>query len=190
MKTLKKVTAKTSELMLKKNEEVTKINEEISQLNKVIEVGRELLLSTDDTEEYTETKKEVELNEQLVVVLKRKLKNVSTPLNDDEFKSMKSEVIEAHGELMSEYSARLNKELTTILGTMSEYMEKVEFMSGVMKDLEDLNGMAYNARHTLRADAIIGAITEDREEWLKRFILWYFKTNMQVDALKRAGVYR
>lgn len=190
MKTLKKVTTKISELMLKRSEEVEKVNAEIARLENEIKDGREFLLITDDTEEYAKKKKEIELNEQLVTVLKRKYRNVSAPLNDEEFNSLKREVVTAHSELMSEYGSRLYRDLLQVLDTMHEYTEKTDYVSNIMKDLEDLNGRPGSMRKSLKADMIAGVELNDREEWFKNFIIWYYKRKVQVDALKRVGVYK
>ena len=190
MNTLKKVTAKMSELMLKRSEEVEKVNTELARLEKEIEDGREFLLITDDTEEYTKKKKEIELNEQLVTVLKRKYKNVSSPLNDEEFNALKSEVVTAHNELMSEYGSRIYRELLQTVELMREYTEKAEYVSNIMKDLEDLNGRPGGMRKSLKADAIAGVELNDREEWFKNFIVWYYRRLAQVDTMKRVGMYK
>ena len=177
-----------SELMLKRSEDVSKVNEELSRLNTKIKEGREILLITDDTEEFIKKKNEIELDEQLVTVLKRKLKNVSTPLDNEEFNSLKNEAVNAYRELMDEYGVKINKELSSLLVLMREYTDKSNYVSGMLSDLEDLNGRATGMRKQLKGVELAGANLEDKEGWFKFFVMWYYQRLSQIEMLKSHGI--
>lgn len=160
------------ELQAKTEADAAAVKADISAANDSIQSAREILKTTDSPEAYAEAKETIRKNEEVVMILNRKLPKVEKPLSDADYLQIRDDIKTEREKINADYSKKINDHLTEILKLYADYEAITKDYSYGIFELENLAGR----EHTNKIKPVdIAASIKDPDGWFGALCLWYFQ---------------
>lgn len=176
-----KVLKRIFDIQSRTNDEVAKVKADIQKAQDDAQVARDTMATTDDPEVYAIAKTKIVESDETVTVLNRRLKKVSKPLTDDDFRELREEIKSERQSINDDYAEKINSHLTSALRLFEEYEGITKDYAFGMFTLEDLA----DRDHVNKIKPVdIAASIHDPDGWFGALCLWYFAKREKVNMIR------